>query len=102
MIGKYCIARCRANGAGVHYGIVRQVAGTVVLLDRSRDGEPACAGPRRLWRWTTHFTLHGVALHGHGDEGKVSEAAPGEVYLSEVVELIPVSETARLLLELWP
>jgi hypothetical protein len=103
IIGKYCIARCRDGGAGIHYGVVREVAGTVVLLDSSKGyGEPECRGPRRLWRWTEHFTLHGVALHGPGTNCKLSEAAPTVVYLSEVCELIPVTEEARVLLERGP
>lgn len=97
MIGTYCIARCRADGAGVHYGIVLECVGNRVRLGAG-DG---CKGARRLWAWTDHFTLHGVALHGPGREARLSEALPW-VYLSEVCELLPVTEEARLLLEDGP
>jgi hypothetical protein len=97
MIGRYVIAR--TFSAGVHYGILHVVSGKTAILRASRGGEPKCRGPRRLWRWEKHFTLTGVALHGPGDGARLSEAAPGEVYLSEVIELLDVTEEARRLLE---
>lgn len=98
-VGKYCIVRTRSGGAGVHFGIVRELVGMVVHLDKSRDGEPSCAGPRRLWSWSEHFTLTGVALHGPGNMARISEPAPDGVYLSEACEVLPVTEEARKLLE---
>ena len=53
---------------------------------------------RRLWRWWSEFTLSALATTGIKD-GKESEnkyAMPVEkVYLTNVIEIIPCTETAK-------
>jgi hypothetical protein len=82
MIGKFVIVRTRS--AGVHMGTLTESSGTAVLL---RDA-------RRLWSWRGAFTLHEVSLHGCDESSRISEAVM-EIGLTEAIEVIPCTETAR-------
>lgn len=83
MIGKFVIVRTRS--AGVHTGYLREQAGTAAVL----------AEARRLWRWSGAFTLNEAALHGVGEDSRISEPVP-LILLTEAIEVIPCTETAKL------
>lgn len=97
MIGKYVIVR--TYSAGVHFGILREFAGTAVMLTASeKEDEPECTGAKRLWQWTEANTLHEISLRGVGEGSKISEPIP-QICLTEAIEVIPVTEVARTNLE---
>lgn len=83
-VGRYCLARCYA--AGVHAGEVVSVQGENVILKNSI----------RLWSWKAKdgIALSGVAQNGIKPDSKIDSLNP-EIYLSDVCELIPVSEKAK-------
>ena len=82
MLGKFVIVR--TYSAGVHTGYLREVAGTTVIL----------AEARRLWSWSSAFTLNEAALRGVGESSRISEPVP-EIYLSQAIEVIPCSKEAE-------
>lgn len=84
----YCIIR--TYSAGVHAGYVKSRKGKEVLLLNSR----------RLWRWAGAFTLSEMAVNGVAkpDECKFATTIP-EVVLTEAIEIISCTETARASLE---
>ena len=79
MIGRKCVVR--TFSAGVHIGMVESVDGKNVYL---KD----CL---RLWSWEGSLSLSGVAENGITG-GRLQRHS--EVWLSEMVELIPCTEKA--------
>ena len=84
-VGKLCIVR--TDRAGVHFGCVASHDGPAVTLH----------GARRLWQWDVAphgISLSDVAIHGSpGRRSKIS-AEVAEIYLTDAIELIPVTDTA--------
>ena len=79
----------RTYSAGVHYGELVDHEGKEVVLKNTR----------RLWYWRGAFTLSEIALKGlNQDASKLSVALP-KIYLSEVIEIIPVSDAAAKWIE---
>lgn len=83
-VGRFCLARCYASG--VHVGEVVSVQGENVILKNSL----------RLWHWKAKdgIALSGVAQHGIKSDSKIDSKNP-DIYLSDVCELIPVSDKAK-------
>ncbi len=81
-IGKMCVLR--TYSAGVHIGIVEQVAETTVLLSNSR----------RLWKWSDAFTLSEVAQNGVGDKSRIACIVP-KLLLTQVIEIIETTLEAQ-------
>lgn len=81
MLNKYCIIR--TYSAGVHIGIVQWTKGMEMLLINAR----------RLWRWYGAFTLSEVATKGIGEDSRIS-CEVSQIYLTEVIEIIPISDEA--------
>lgn len=87
MTGKKVLVR--TYSAGVHYGELVDYEGKEVVLKNTR----------RLWYWKGAFTLSEIALKGlNQNASKLSVAVP-EIYLSEVIEIIPVSDAAAKCIE---
>ena len=86
MIGEFVLVRCRH--AGVHMGVLRESAGTAVLLTDAR----------RLWRWRGANTLHEVSQRGVGPGSRISQPVP-RILLTLAVEVIPCSPEGRASLE---
>ena len=86
MIGRKCVVR--TCNAGVHFGTVSAHCGQQVVLTEAR----------RIHYWEKAFTLSAVAKHGIGGDSRVSCAIP-EILLTDVIELIPMSEKATKNLE---
>jgi len=81
MLGRNCIAR--TYSAGVHYGKVVAVNGSEVHLQNAL----------RIWRWTGGgLSLSAIANKGMKG-GRVDDTK--EVYLTQVVELIPTTKEAE-------
>ena len=79
----------RTYSAGVHYGELVDHEGKEVVLKNTR----------RLWYWQGAFTLSEIALKGlNRYTSKLSVAVP-EIYLSEAIEIIPVSDAAAKCIE---
>jgi hypothetical protein len=81
MQGKQVIVR--TYSAGVHFGTLSSAPGKEITLTNAR----------RIWYWTEAFTLSAVAQNGVGKDSKISVAIP-EIYITEAIEIIPVSEKA--------
>lgn len=83
MIGQFVAVR--THSAGVHCGVLKESAGTAVVLTDAR----------RLWRWTEAFTLHEVSQEGPGEASRISAPVPS-ILLTEAIEVIPCSTKAEL------
>lgn len=86
MIGEFVIVR--TYSAGVHVGTLKECNGTAVLLTDAR----------MLWRWRGANTLREVSLRGVGPGSRISEAVP-LILLTQAIEVIPCSDSARKILE---
>jgi hypothetical protein len=86
MIGEFVVVR--TYSAGVHMGILKECAGTAVVL----------ADARRLHRWRGANTLNEVSQSGVGAGSRISEPVP-LILLTQAVEIIPCSAKARKVLE---
>lgn len=73
----------RSKYAGVNVGEIVKRYGTEVTL----------SGSHKVWRWRGANTLHELAAKGSSmtDYTRISERAPGEVTLTEVIEVIECS-----------
>ena len=83
MVGRYCMVRTYSAGV---------FAGTV----KSRDGkEVVLTDARRIWFWSGAATLSQLATEGTSkpDSCKIPCPVP-EVLLTEVVEVIPITDAA--------
>lgn len=83
----YCIVRTYSAGVWAGYVDLKKVDEKMVVKDA-----------RRLWRWWSEFTLSALATTGikPGKEKENKYAMPvEEVYLTNVIELIPCTEVAK-------
>lgn len=83
----YCIIRTYSAGVWAGYVDLKNYGEQMVVKDA-----------RRLWRWWSEFTLSALALTGikPGKEKENKYAmAVSEVYLTNVIEIIPCSEEAK-------
>jgi len=80
-VGEFCIIR--TYSAGVHFGRVEQAEGKEVVLSAAR----------RIWSWSDRFTLSKIAEDGL-ETAKVS-CLVDNIYLSESIEILPVSDKSR-------
>jgi hypothetical protein len=80
------IVLVRTYSAGVHVGELVSRNGQEVVLKDSH----------RIWRWRGANTLTELAAHGaHMTEHtRISERAPGEVVLTQAIEVIDTSPQA--------
>ena len=84
MIGKVCMFR--TYSAGVHFGTLVE-----------RDGKECLVkDARRVFYWTKACSLSQLAMDGSQDieNCKIAMTVP-ELFLSEVIEIIPMSEHAK-------
>ena len=91
MIGKTCIVR--TYGAGVFLGKIIEKDGKEVRL----------ANARRIWYWDGAASLSQLAMDGTSkpQNCKFPVAVP-EVFLTEVIEIIPATEKAIASIEAVP
>ena len=83
----YCIVRTFSAGVWAGWVDLKIYGDKMVVKDA-----------RRLWRWWREFTLSALATTGfkEGKEAENKYAMPVEnVYLTNVIELIPCSEKAK-------
>lgn len=82
MIGKVCMFR--TYSAGVHYGELVERDGRECLVKNSR----------RIFYWTKACSLSQLAMEGSRDfeNCKIAMEVP-ELFLSEVIEIIPMPES---------
>lgn len=75
----------RTNSAGVHFGKLNSDAGTeVTLLDS-----------QRVWFWSGAASLSQLAMEGVKNPKDCKFAMPVDsIFLTGVIEIIPISETA--------
>ena len=83
MIGKTCMVR--TYSAGVFAGVLQ-----------SRDGKEAVlTDARRIWYWAGAASLSQLAVDGTSKPSECKfPAAVSEVLLTEVIEIIPMTEKA--------
>lgn len=83
MIGRYCMVRTYSAGV---------FAGTI----KSRDGKEAVlTDARRIWYWDGAASLSQLATEGTSNPHNCRFPCPvAEVLLTEVVEIIPITDAA--------
>ena len=83
MIGRYCMIR--TNSAGVFAGTIEE-----------RNGKEArLSNARRIWYWDGAASLSQLATDGTSKPENCKFPAPvAEVILTEVIEIIPITENA--------
>lgn len=87
MIGRFVILR--TSGAGVHCGWLKQVHSS------SQGTTAELANARRIWRWRGANSLHELSLRGASQAWtRISEPVP-EIFLSQVIEIIPCTAEAE-------
>ena len=82
MIGEWVIVR--TYSAGVHFGRLKSIVGTVCELEEARN----------IWSWRGANTLREVSLRGVGENSKISEPV-AIVLLTQATEIIPVTLEAK-------
>jgi hypothetical protein len=92
LIGEYVVVRTRS--AGVHCGVLRESAGTAVLLTDAS----------RIWRWRGANSLHELALRGPAKEWTRISEAVRLILLTDAIEVIPCTTAAEKNLRTarWP
>ena len=84
MIGRYCMVR--TYSAGVFAGIVTERNGKEALLTNAR----------RIWYWDGAASLSQLATDGTREPEKCKfPCAVEEVLLTEVIEIIPITDKAK-------
>lgn len=84
MIGKYCMIR--TYSAGVFAGTLKERNGKEALLTDAR----------RIWYWRGAASLSQLAADGTSDpHGCKFPVAVDEVLLTEVIEIIPITDKAK-------
>ena len=80
----------RTYSAGVHCGYLKERNGKEVEL----------VNARRIWKWSGAFTLSELSTNGveKPDECKFSCTVP-RIYLTEVIEIIPMTAKAKKSIE---
>ena len=91
MIGRYCMVR--TYSAGVFAGTLAE-----------RNGKEArLTDARRIWYWRGAASLSELATEGPSVPKECKFPAPvSEVLLTEVIEIIPISDEARKRIEEVP
>lgn len=91
MEGRYCMVRTYSAGV---------FAGTV----KSRNGKEAVlTDARRIWYWAGAASLSQLAIDGTSDPKNCKFPLPvPEVVLTEVIEIIPISDNAKASIESVP
>ena len=91
MVGKYCMVR--TNSAGVFAGTVAE-----------RNGKEArLTDARRIWYWEGAASLSQLATEGTSEPKSCKFPCPvAEVLLTEVVEIIPITDAAKASIESVP
>lgn len=90
----YCIVRTYSAGVWAGWVNLKKVDEKMVISDA-----------RRLWRWWSEFTLSALATTGikPGKEKENKYAMPvAEVFLTNVIEIIPCTEKAKSDIENQP
>jgi hypothetical protein len=83
MIGKYCMVR--TYSAGVFAGTIKERNGKEAVLTNAR----------RIWYWKGAASLSELATKGTSEPNGCKFPAPvEEVLLTEVIEIIPITEEA--------
>jgi hypothetical protein len=83
LIGRYCMVR--TYSAGVFAGTVRELDGKVGLITDAR----------RIWYWDGAASLSQLAVEGTSKpENCKFPCAVSEVYLTEIIEIIPITDRA--------
>lgn len=87
MIGKYCIIR--SKNAGVF-------AATVSVITETLSGKDVLAiNARRIWYWSGAASLSQLAMEGTKDPKNCKfPCTVPSVLISEVIEIIPITEVA--------
>lgn len=87
-IGKYCMVRTRSAGV---------FAGTVVEVASEVSGVSAVlSDARRIWYWDGAASLSQLATDGtSAPQNCKFPCAVADVFLPEVVEMIPITDKAR-------
>lgn len=90
-IGQYCIVRTYSAGV---------FAGTLQSLDRT---QAVLTYARRIWSWAGAASLSELAVRGTSAPEKCKFPVPvSEILLTEVIEIIPTTDTARESIESVP
>ena len=91
MLGKYCMVR--TYSAGVFAGTLKSRKGKECLLTKAR----------RIWYWKGAASLSQLATSGTSDPQncKFPEMV-AQVLLTEVIEIIPITDVARKSIEEVP
>lgn len=85
MIGKYVLVRTRS--AGVHAGVLKSHNGMEIVLTDAR----------RIWYWSGAASLSQLAVDGTSNPKDCKfPCEVAEIFLTEVIEVIPVTEKARI------
>lgn len=91
MLNKYCMVR--TYSAGVFAGTLAERNGKEALLKNAR----------RIWYWSGAATLSQLAVEGTTDPKKCKfPCEVSEILLTEVIEIIPISEKAKASIEMVP
>jgi hypothetical protein len=91
MIGKYCMVR--TYSAGVFAGTVKERNGKEATLTNAR----------RIWYWKGAASLSQLATDGTSEPKNCKFPTPvEEVLLTEVIEIIPITEKAAASIESVP
>lgn len=84
MIGKYCMVR--TYSAGVFAGTIKERNGKEAILTNAR----------RIWYWDGAASLSQLATDGTSKpENCKFPVAVDEVLLTEIIEIIPITEKAK-------
>jgi len=83
--------------SGTHVIARTYSAGVFAGTLKSRDGKEAVlTDARRIWYWSGAASLSELATKGTSNPGGCKFPVPvAEVLLTEVIEIIPTTETAR-------
>jgi hypothetical protein len=90
----YCIVHTYSTGVWAGWVDLKNYGEKMIVKDA-----------RRLWRWWSEFTLSALAITGikPGKEQENKYAMPvDQVYLTNVIEIIPCTETAKNQIEAQP
>jgi len=91
MIGKYCMVR--TYSAGVFAGTLQERNGKEAVLTNAR----------RIWYWKGAASLSQLATDGTSDPKNCKfPVAVESILLTEVIEIIPITEKAKLSIAVVP
>lgn len=91
IVGKHCIVR--TYSAGVFAGTLAEIDGKAAKVTNAR----------RLWYWRGAASLSELAQRGTSNpEGCKFPCPVEEIYLTEVIEILPTTKAARISIEAVP